>query len=185
MAKRQSMSGEAVFKATGKHLKDWFAILRKMGAAKMTHKEIALALHQKHKVPGWWSQMVTVEFERETGKRQLGQTCYGDFQVTVTKTVSGSLDQALQVWQKMAAGHTGFSGVSFEGKPAVSKSEKWRYWRVPLSDGSRVVAVIGVRGPGKSQIAINHEKIQSRDSADGWRTFWKSFLQGPAAGAAA
>lgn len=183
--KPKPRSGESILKATGKPWKHWLGVLQKMDAGKMPHKDIALALHQKHNISGWWAQMLTVEFERAAGKRQVGQTCYGDFQVTVTKTVSGSLDQALKVWRKMAAGHTGFNGVSFEDKPSVSKSEKWRYWRVPLSDGSRVAAVIGIRAPGKTTIAINHEKIQTKDSADAWRTFWKTFLQGPTAGATA
>ena len=61
MAKK--ISNEAVKKSTGKTLKEWFSILNKAGAKKMEHKQVAKLLHEKYKLSGWWSQMVTVQLE--------------------------------------------------------------------------------------------------------------------------
>ena len=63
------MSDEAVKAKTGKTWKEWFAILDKAGARKMTHKEIVQVLNSEHGVGPWWQQMVTVTYEHERGLR--------------------------------------------------------------------------------------------------------------------
>ena len=69
-----SMSDAAVKAKTGKDWNAWFALMDKAGANKLTHKDIAALLHETYKVPGWWSQMVTVEYERARGLRVKFQT---------------------------------------------------------------------------------------------------------------
>ena len=54
------MSDEAVKAKTGKTWKEWFAILDKAGATKLTHQEIVKLLNTNHGVGPWWQQMVTV-----------------------------------------------------------------------------------------------------------------------------
>src|SRR5215469_1117257 len=63
-------SDEAVKAKTGKVWAEWFKILDKAGAKKMPHKEIALYLYEKQKLPAWWCQMVAVGYEQERGLRQ-------------------------------------------------------------------------------------------------------------------
>src|SRR5262245_40841726 len=71
------IGGAAVRKATGKSWTQWCAILDREGAAKRAHAEIAESLATKHRVPPWWSQMVTVQYERARGLRAKGQTPQG------------------------------------------------------------------------------------------------------------
>ena len=52
----------------------------------MSHKEIAVLLNTLHGVSPWWSQHVTVEYERARGMRERYQTTRG-YQVSVTKTL--------------------------------------------------------------------------------------------------
>src|SRR5262245_554213 len=58
------IGSEAVQKATGRGWDEWFAILDSHRAQEMTHKDIAVLLHEKHGVAEWWCQMVTVAYER-------------------------------------------------------------------------------------------------------------------------
>src|SRR5690554_2088725 len=67
------MSDDAVLKSTGKYWKEWFAILNKAGAKKMEHKEIAQWLKVNYSISGWWSQMVTVQYEQEIKGRKKHQ----------------------------------------------------------------------------------------------------------------
>jgi len=58
------MSDEAVKAKTGKTWKQWFALLDKAGAQKLTHKAIVKYLSEKQNVGPWWCQMVTVTYEQ-------------------------------------------------------------------------------------------------------------------------
>jgi hypothetical protein len=63
MAKAR-LSDDAVQKRTGKNWKQWFEILDRAGAKKMSHKEMAGHLYEKYRVSGWWCQMIAVRYER-------------------------------------------------------------------------------------------------------------------------
>ena len=89
------VSDAAVLKATGKDWKQWFALLDKAGANKMSHTEIATWLYDEASCPGWWSQMVAVSYERECGMRVENQGCDGSFQVNVSRTVAAPM----RIWE--------------------------------------------------------------------------------------
>src|SRR5262245_42305997 len=68
-ARKAGVSDEAVRAKTGKTWPQWFKLLDARGARRMKHAEIAEMLHDELGVPPWWSQMVTVGYERVRGKR--------------------------------------------------------------------------------------------------------------------
>src|SRR5688572_16744628 len=53
------MSDRTLQEKTGCNWKRWVDVLDYHGAKDMRHGEIAALVHQKYKVDGWWSQMVT------------------------------------------------------------------------------------------------------------------------------
>ena len=90
------MNEQAVQKATGRTLEQWCSLIRDSGKAGAPHKQIADFLHQTHGVSFWWAQELTVEYERRAGRRVLGQTQDGLFQVGVSRTIEAS---AGAVWR--------------------------------------------------------------------------------------
>lgn len=127
------------------------------------------------KNPEWWAQSVTIAFEQYIGRRKPGQQSSGDYSVTVTKTVNGSMDEVLSRIVAEMNGEKDFDGVAIQGEARVSKTEKWRYWRCDLEDGSRVAFNIQTKSNGdKSSVAINHDGIAHVDDVGRWRAFWKS-----------
>src|SRR6185503_6331847 len=84
------MSDAAVKAKTGKDWAGWFGALDKAGAANLKHPQIARLLYEKHGVQGWWSQMVTVEYELARGLRIRHQTATG-FSVSASKTLTTTL----------------------------------------------------------------------------------------------
>src|SRR5690349_6826312 len=110
--KSSRISDAAVQKATGKNWKQWFAILDKAGAKKMTHRDMAQFVYDHHlgkkgkgttnvaTSGGWWSQMVTVEYERERGLRKVNEYAQG-FLVAIHKTMAGSVSSLQKHWQVM------------------------------------------------------------------------------------
>src|SRR5216684_7087696 len=87
-----SMRDEVVKAKTGRDWAGWFGALDKVGAAKLDHRAIADILSEKYGVPGWWYQMVTVEYERARGLRVPHQKA-GGFSVGISKTVGVSLSE--------------------------------------------------------------------------------------------
>ncbi|MGH2545598.1 MAG: hypothetical protein ACRDHJ_01835 [Actinomycetota bacterium] len=79
------MSEAAVRRGTGKGWDDWFRILDDWRATSRTHGEIASYLSAEHDVGSWWSQGVTVGYERARGMRRPHQGPRG-FRVDVSRT---------------------------------------------------------------------------------------------------
>jgi hypothetical protein len=167
---------EALARATGKTWRKWQKVLRDMGADSMPHKDIAARLVSDHDLPGWWAQGITVRYEQEIGRRKPGQNCYGEYSVTVSATVDGSMDDALAAWSKRFNKQSKFDGVPVTGAPVTSRSEKWRYWRVKLQGGTRVNINFGNKPGGKALIQIQHEKLPDQAAIEHWRAYWKNVL---------
>ncbi|UCF96609.1 MAG: hypothetical protein JSV89_15730 [Spirochaetaceae bacterium] len=89
------MNDSALIKATGRSKAQWFQIIRQAGKAEASHKEIADFLHGSHEVSFWWAQEITVEYEKQIGRRVLGQTQDGLFQIGISKTIDAPADE---VW---------------------------------------------------------------------------------------
>jgi hypothetical protein len=183
-----------VMKATGKELHEWFAILDEHEAHDLPHKDIARLLTSEYAVPGWWSQNVTVEYEKHIGRRETGQSQSGEYEATATRTLAGTMDEVLDGWIERlpsVPGAAAFDGVEFTGPPSVSRTEKWRYWRVSLADGSRVTVTISEKpggvakagGPAAaggpaSLLAVTSSKLPTREDGARWKAFWRAYLAG-------
>lgn len=91
------MSDAAVKAKTGKNWQQWFAILNKANAKKMSHKDIAEYLYEKRGVPGWWSQMIAVTYEQECGLRDKHQMADG-YAVSASRTFEVSIGKLYNHW---------------------------------------------------------------------------------------
>ncbi|HET9545067.1 MAG TPA: DUF4287 domain-containing protein, partial [Gaiellaceae bacterium] len=85
-------SEDALVAATGRRWKEWFAVLDAWGANERKHGEIARRLRSEHGVPGWWSQTVTVGYERARGLRVKHERPDG-FSVSVSRTVAAPAER--------------------------------------------------------------------------------------------
>jgi hypothetical protein len=126
---------------TGKAWRHWLAHLEKI--VHLPHSEIARRLREECGVSGWWAQSIAVAYEQQIGRRVPGQQCDGGFQVSVSKTFLGSMDTVLARWQAAMEGGGQFAAIFITRGPEVSRTDKWRYWRCALADGSRVSVGIG------------------------------------------
>ena len=88
---------EAVQNATGRAWSEWFALLDQAQAQSWSHAAIARWLATEHGVTAWWSQTVTVEYERARGLRQVHQKASG-FAASASKTLALSVDELHRWW---------------------------------------------------------------------------------------
>lgn len=166
-----SMADSAVQAKTGKDWAGWFSTLDAAGAAKMDHKSIAALLMKQHAIPGWWSQMIAVEYERARGLRERYESPSG-YKVAVTKTISTSLSGLYAATASAAQRKKWFPTGAFE----PSSQTKDKYFRGAWKKGSRLEVGFYAKGPGKAQIALQVSKLGKRGDVESERTAWRSAL---------
>src|SRR5699024_2456478 len=170
----------AIEAATNRPWQQWVQLLEEAGAGQINHSQIAvLALELKPadvEQKEWWAQGTAVAFEQHAGLRVPGQTSTGDFQLSTSRTVAGNKDQVLETWLELVGSRTEFGGVLIEGEASTSSTDRWRYWRVSLSNGTRVVVNINDKHADKALVGLQHSKLDSAETIAYWRPIWKDLL---------
>jgi hypothetical protein len=165
------MADATVKAKTGKDWASWFSTLDRAGAAKLDHKSIAKLLHEKHDVPGWWSQTVTVEYERARGLRQAHQTADG-FTVSASKTLNANLAAAYAATAIAANRKAWFPAGTFK----ISSQTQDKYINGAWNDAARINIGFYSKGENKAQIAVQISKLTSEADVERERTEWKAAL---------
>jgi uncharacterized protein YndB with AHSA1/START domain len=166
------MSDEAVKAKTGKTWKEWFAILDKGGAQKMTHKEIVRFLNTSHDVGPWWQQMVTVTYEQQRGLRAPYEKPQG-YEISVSRTVSASLTKLYQAFEneKIRASWLAEDGLLV--RQATANKSLRLTWR---DQKTRVEILFTAKGNNKSQVVVQHSKLPDGKSAAQMKIYWGQAL---------
>lgn len=166
-----SMSDVAVKRRTGKDWAGWFGTLDRAGAAKLDHRDIAALLSKKHGVPGWWSQMVTVEYERARGRRAVHQTRTG-YSVSISKTLEASIAELYAAVADASARKRWFPKGAFE----PSSQTAGKYLRGTWKKTARVEIGFIKKGEGKSQIGVGVTRLADKADVERERTAWRAAL---------
>jgi uncharacterized protein DUF4287 len=171
-AKRSTEIGDAAVKAkTGKTWAQWFAALERAGARRMTHKEIVALLAGKHELGPWWRQMVTVGYERHAGKRKLHEKPEG-FEISRSRTFAAPVDDVFEAW-----GNARRRAAWLPGEPpSVRKATENRSLRMTWADGTNVEVMLYLKGPQKTQVAVQHGRLASARAATKQKAYWGEAL---------
>lgn len=169
----RTFSDAAVKAKTGKTWEEWFRVLDKYGARKLDHKSIATLMYRDLGCPGWWSQMITVEYERKHGLRVANQSCTGDFQLSCSRTLSVPLNI---VYNAVADEKRRAKWLS-KAPVAITKANADKNIRMKWQpDGSSVEARFYAKGPEKTQVVFDHSKLSEEKSVAKMRAFWTEAL---------
>ena len=170
MTKR--ISDESVIKSTGKSWNEWFSILNKAGAKKMDHKEIAQLIYNEYSISGWWSQMVTVQYEQEIKGRKRHETTSG-YQISKSKTLSFSTSKVFSVVQYPALRKSWLKNPDF----SITKSTKNKSIRGKWVDGkTNIEFQFYPKDKTKTQLVVQHSKISSLKEAEKLKKYWEKNL---------
>lgn len=163
---------------TGRDWEEWLVFFEDIGASTLSHAEIAARIVKTGDASSWWAQSLAVAYEQHIGRRLPGQRSDGTHETSTTKTIQGSIDHALDIWRRRLGTIEAEGAISFAAPAAESRSDNWRYWRRPLSDGTRLSVTIGEKQNGKSTIAVTHTRLLDADDVVKWRAFWKAIISG-------
>jgi hypothetical protein len=162
------MKDEAVLAKTRRTWSEWVRELDRIGAAQLSHAQVARMLSEKYDVPPWWTQMVTVGYERIKGKRSMGQRSDGKFGADRSRTFAVPVER---LFNAFAVSRTRNRWLTVPGM-TLRSSSKPKVARFAMDDGTRVVVGFTSKGASKSSVAIQHEKLPSREAATRMKQVW-------------
>ena len=165
------MSDDAVKKATGCGWQRWVKALDHHGADTLSHTEIAKLIKTKYDTPSWWTQMVTVGYERIKGLRGRGQQRNGTFQMSKSKTFGVDVHTLFDAWADTAT-RKRWLGAGATVRSATAP----KAMRIQVPDAGTAVLVFTAKGASKSSVAIEQLKLPDRAEAERLKTYWSEKL---------
>ena len=188
--KRGASYDDKLREKTGHGLEHWFAVLDRFGAAAKGHTAAARHLSEEHGVPSWHCQMVTVEYERARGLRVTNQSCDGDFQVTVSRTVAATVAQVADLINDAARRKRWLRGAdpvigraleaAFGGdqpRRVTVKTPEYARLRFPC-DGTTVEILVYGKPGGKASVSAHNTKLAGSAAVEARRAVWGAALDG-------
>jgi hypothetical protein len=167
------LSEAAIRKGTGKGWDEWFRILDEWDATSRNHTEIARHVNTELGVDGWWSQSVTVGYERARGMRAPNQRPEG-FEVSVSKTVALP---AIEAWRAFVEPARRKTWLDLPLRMRTGTRTKGRSARFDVpSEGTRVNAYFDAKGDDRCVITVTHVKLADAADVAAHRADWKARL---------
>jgi hypothetical protein len=157
---------------TGCTWERWVYALDRRGADKMSHREIASLINTKYKIDGWWSQSVTVGYERIKGLRARGQRRDGTYEANKSKTFDVPVDALFEAWSDDRLRKRWLDARV--GKVRTATAPK----SMRLDGAGRSIIAVGFmpKGPSRSAVAVQHTKLRDRDEATQLKVYWAERL---------
>jgi hypothetical protein len=167
-AKLAGMSDTAIKAKTGCTWERWVMALDYKKAYTWTHREIAEYVQEKYKVPDWWTQTVTVGYERIKGLRDIGQRRGGGYEATRSKTIAVPVARLFRAFSDARLRRKWLPGV----KLTVRKATPDRSVRITWEDDTSVEVWLTPKGNDKSSAAVAHRKLVDKQDAERRKVYW-------------
>jgi uncharacterized protein YndB with AHSA1/START domain len=171
-ARLAGMSDAAVKAKTGCTWDRWVLALDYHKAYDWPHRKIVEYVHQKYKMPGWWSQMVTVGYERIKGLRDVGQRRGGSYEASKSRTFNAPAAAVFDAFADESVRSRWLPGVSLTVRKATSPKSV----RITWDDGSSVQVWLTAKGAGKCSAAVQHTKLPDRAAVERTKQYWAERL---------
>ena len=161
------MSDAALKAKTGCTWQRWVHALDYAKAQTWPHRDIAEYVSRKYQLSGWWSQTVTVGYERIKGLRAIGQRRNGTFEANKSRTYAVSVSRLYRAFSDPWTRSLWLPGVAL----TVRTATKEKSLRITWPDGSSVQAMFSTKGAAKSQVQIQHGKLAEKQAAERLKAF--------------
>ena len=167
------MNDASLTKGTGHGWDHWLRLLDEWGGTDHTHTEIARHVHDELGVGDWWSQTVTVGYERARGMRALHQRPEG-FEVSISKTVAMP---ALEAWRAFAepSRRARWLDTALRMRTGTRTMGRSARFDVP-ADGTRINVTFTEKDGGRSVVTITNVQLADAGAVDRQRAGWRRRL---------
>lgn len=164
-------SDASVRAATGLGWDEWCALIESWEGRDGGHTAVAAHLRDAHGVDSWWSQAITVGWERITGRRAAHQRPDGTFTAGRSRTLSIDPDDLRRRLLDDRCRNEMFGQVPTELRSGPSA----RTLRLGIGDTVALVS-IEARGAGRARVSVAHEKLRSHEDVQHWKQWWGHWL---------
>jgi uncharacterized protein YndB with AHSA1/START domain len=170
-AARAGMSDTSVTRRTGRSWAEWVRTLDAARAAEKSHREIAEFVSSLG-AGDWWSQMVTVGYERIRGLRDRGQRRGGGYSTSKSRTLGVPVETLFDAFADAPT-----RGRWLPVKITVRTATPHKSMRITWDDGTRAQLGFTSKGSAKSAVAVQHERLPDRAAAETMKHAWSEYLE--------
>jgi hypothetical protein len=163
-------------------------VLDRFGGVEKGHTAAARHLREAHQVDGWYSQGITVAYERARGLRVVNQRTGGSYEVSASKVMpvdvaaavaalvnarrrrqwTDPLDAALRAALSAALGGRTAKGFAMKANGDARCRFPW--------DGTAVEITVSPRRTGTCVVVVAHQKLPSPQAVEERRGQWRAAL---------
>jgi hypothetical protein len=170
-AKVAGMADARIAANTGHTWDEWVMLLDGDGASELAHRDIARLVSEKYGVRPWWTQAVTVGYERIKGLRARGQRRDGSYEASKSRTFDVPVTTLFDAWADDATRRRWLAAKDVKVRAATRP----RSMRLSWHDGTVVALWFTAKGR-KSSVAVQHTKLRDRAGADRLKEYWTGQL---------
>jgi uncharacterized protein YndB with AHSA1/START domain len=186
------LTERACREATGQTLAEWYAWLD-AGGKHPGRRELIFRMYVGRKLPVWWAITIAVEYEKHCGMRKK-DGLYEGYGICASKQLAAPVSRLYAAWAAAEELSRWFGAgtqatVVDGGTYSNDDGDRGKYLRVrpqrdlrlswenpALATPTLVDVAFSDKGDGKSQVMVNHSRIQLREEADGLRMAWQDAL---------
>jgi hypothetical protein len=165
------MKDDAVAKKTGRTWAEWVRVLDAAHAAEKPHREIAEYVSSLG-TPDWWSQTVTVGYERIRGLRERGQRRDGAYEANKSRTFNVPIETLFDAFANSRKRNRWLPV-----KVKVRTSIPQKSMRITWDDDTSIQLYFLSKGASKSSVAVQHTKLQDRAAVEATKKAWAEHLE--------
>jgi hypothetical protein len=165
-AELAGMSDAPVKKKTGRTWAEWVKVLDAADSASKPHREIAQYVASLG-TPDWWTQTVTVGYERIRGLREKGQRRGGGYEASKSRTFAVPIAKLYKAFANARQ-----RARWLPGKIDVRSANPNKRMRVKWEDGTTVEIGFFSKGDRKSSVALTHQKLPDKASSQKMKSWW-------------
>jgi uncharacterized protein YndB with AHSA1/START domain len=160
------MSDAAVRKQTGRTWLEWVQTLDAVQAHQKSHRDITAHV-SSFGTPDWWTQMVTVGYERIRGLRQRMQRRDGGYEASKSRTFNVPVERLFSAFANART-----RGQWLPVEITVRSKTPPKRMRITWPDGTSAQLGFTAKSDTKSTVAVQHEKLRDRAAVDAMKKEW-------------
>ena len=164
-AELAGMSDESVKKATGRDWASWVRTLDAENSTSKPHRDIAKFVSSLG-VPSWWTQTVTVGYERIRGLRDRNQRRGGGYEASKSRTFPLPVAKLFDAFAKPRTRSRWLPRVK------LASATPHKRLRLRMSDGTPVEVGFLSKGEKKCSVAVQHSKLADKATAMEMKEWW-------------
>lgn len=171
-ASEPEVNDERILEATGRVWDDWCDLIDAWPPNTEGHTAIATHVRDDHGIDGWWAQMVTVGYERITGRRVPYQRADGTFSLGKTRTVA--FDGA--ELRAMLLDDDGRRDLFPAFETTLRSKPTTKVLRIGLEIGTALFTITAAAG-GRTSVNVTHDGLTRVEDVELWKQFWADWLE--------